>query len=174
MVVSVEAGKEGIQTLRTTRRFVHQSDLTANSQGLLKGRFALNLDRRMSSSSAYSGRILIVYLHYPGIHPLGSSFDYERYLPSNRLTFGRKCFQTDQALANCTMKLCEMLHVEPDWSRSSTPFHNPPRSHAENEQKKVVTKKRYIMTHLHPGDLCRASDPLPRRSLPPFVSSSSM
>jgi hypothetical protein len=48
MVVSVEAGEEGIQALRTTRRFVHvgpsahQSDLTANPQGLLKSRFALN------------------------------------------------------------------------------------------------------------------------------------
>jgi hypothetical protein len=48
MVVSVEAGEEGTQALRTTRRFVrvgplsHQSDLTANSQGLLKSRFALN------------------------------------------------------------------------------------------------------------------------------------
>jgi hypothetical protein len=63
MVVSVEAGEEGTQALRTTRRFVrvgplaHQSDLTANSQGLLKSQFALNLDRRTSSSSAYSRRI---------------------------------------------------------------------------------------------------------------------
>lgn len=34
-------------------------------------------------------------------------------------------------------------------------------------------RQRYMTTHLQPGDLSCASEPLPRRSLPPFVSSSS-
>jgi hypothetical protein len=168
MVVSVEAGEESIQALRTTRRLVrvgplaHQSDLTASSQGLSKSPVRVELDWRMSSSSAYSRRILIVCLYCPGIHPLDPSFDYERYLPSNRSTLRRKCFQTDQALGNCTTKLREMLRVEPGLVSIFNAIPQPPlRSHAENEQKESRDQK-----------VLHNDTSTPRRSLTRFRSAS--
>ena len=91
MVVSVEAREEGTQALRITRRFACSTISPSirpdsKSARTVKKPVRVELDRRTSSSSAYSRRNLIVYLYCPGIHPPGSSFDYERYFPPHRLT----------------------------------------------------------------------------------------
>ena len=71
MVVSIEVGEESIQALGSTRRFACgtisppiRSD--SESARTVKKLVRVELDRRTSSSSAYSMRNLIVSLYCPG------------------------------------------------------------------------------------------------------------
>ena len=67
MVVSVEAGEEGTQALRTTKEVCACGTISPSIRSdsefarTVKKPVRVELDRRTSSSSAYSRRILIVY-----------------------------------------------------------------------------------------------------------------
>jgi len=93
MVVSVEAREEeGTQALRITTRFACGTISPSirpdsKSARAVKKPVRVELDRRTSSSSAYSRRQFdrIPLLPEAYIH-LAHPFDYGRYLPPNRLT----------------------------------------------------------------------------------------